>query len=134
MSLMSRAVPDPPIAPIDLHDPALYSNRELSWLKFNQRVLDQALGDRHPLLERVKFLAIVSSNLDEFFMVRVATLLRKRRGGLEQVSSNGMTVSDQLSVIRQRAGAMMRDQAACWNATLRPALAAQGLRILEPHE
>jgi len=134
MSLMSRAVPDPPIAPIDLHDPALYSNRELSWLEFNQRVLDQALGDRHPLLERVKFLAIVSSNLDEFFMVRVATLLRKRRAGLEQVSIDGMTVSEQLSVIRQRAGAMMRDQAVCWNATLRPALAEQGVRILEPDE
>jgi polyphosphate kinase len=61
-----------------LHDPSLYTNRELSWLEFNQRVLDQATADHHPLLERVKFLAIVGSNLDEFFMVRVATL-RKRR-------------------------------------------------------
>ena len=62
---------------VDLHDPSLYINRELSWLEFNQRVLDQAIGDHHPLLERVKFLAIVGSNLDEFFMVRVATLLQE---------------------------------------------------------
>ena len=72
--------------PLPLDDPSLYKNRELSWLEFNQRVLDQALDDYHPLLERVKFLAIVSSNLDEFFMVRVATLLKKQRAGVEQMS------------------------------------------------
>jgi polyphosphate kinase len=63
-------------APLDLNDPGLYVNRELSWLDFNQRVLDQALDDTHPLLERVKFLAIVSSNLDEFFITsRTAAIL-----------------------------------------------------------
>ena len=76
-----------------LDDPSLYKNRELSWLEFNQRVLDQALDDHHPLLERVKFLAIVSSNLDEFFMVRVATLLKKQRAGIEQKSIDGKTVA-----------------------------------------
>ena len=97
MSRMNRSGVSPSIAPTDLHDPSLYGNRELSWLEFNQRVLDQALDDYHPLLERVKFLAIVAANLDEFFMVRVATLLKKRRAGLEQVSVDGMTVSEQLA-------------------------------------
>ena len=82
----------------------------------------------------MKFLAIVSANLDEFFMVRVATLLKKRRAGLEQVSVDGMTVSEQLAAIRKRAALMMRDQAACWNNNLRPALAEHGIRILEPDE
>jgi polyphosphate kinase len=86
-----------------LHDPSLYTNRELSWLEFNQRVLDQAIADHHPLLERIKFLAIVGSNLDEFFMVRVATLRKRQRAGLEQVSPDGLTVSQQLAAIRDRA-------------------------------
>ncbi len=128
----SRALPAS--AQINLHDPRLYINRELSWLEFNQRVLDQALGDTHPLLERVKFFAIVSSNLDEFFMVRVAALLRKLRAGLDEESLDGMTVSEQVRRIRARAAAMRRDQAACWNDQLRPALAVQGIRILEPDE
>jgi len=131
---MTRSVTRPAVAPTDLHNASLYSNRELSWLEFNQRVLDQALDDYHPLLERVKFLAIVAANLDEFFMVRVATLLKKRRAGLEQVSVDGMTVSGLLVAIRQRAAVMMRDQAACWNDRLRPELAQHGIKILEPDE
>jgi polyphosphate kinase len=114
-----------------LHDPSLYTNRELSWLEFNQRVLDQAMSDAHPLLERVKFLGIVASNLDEFFMVRVATLRKRQRAGLEQVSPDGMTVSEQLAAIRTRALQMMRDQAACWQDRLRPALADAGVTFLE---
>ena len=114
-----------------LHDPSLYTNRELSWLEFNQRVLDQALAEHHPLLERVKFLAIVGSNLDEFFMVRVATLRKRQRAGLEQVSPDGLTVSEQLKAIRERATRMMRDQAACWQDRLRPALADAGVTFLE---
>jgi polyphosphate kinase len=76
-------------AQVDLRDPVHYINRELSWLEFNQRVLDQATSDYHPLLERVKFLAIVGSNLDEFYMVRVATLLKKQRAGAEDLSADG---------------------------------------------
>src|SRR5262245_66355250 len=79
-----------------LHDPALYTNRELSWLEFNQRVLDQAESTYHPLIERLKFLAIVGSNLDEFFMVRVAALMKRQRAGLEQVSPDGLSVPSQL--------------------------------------
>jgi polyphosphate kinase len=119
---------------IALHDPSLYTNRELSWLEFNQRVLDQAVAEYDPLLERVKFLAIVGSNLDEFFMVRVATLLKRQRAGLEQVSPDGLTVSEQLDAIRKRAATMLRDQAECWAGRLRPALAAEGIRFIEIEE
>jgi polyphosphate kinase len=126
-STLSLAVGRPPA----LHDPTLYTNRELSWLEFNQRVLDQAMTAHHPLLERVKFLSIVGSNLDEFFMVRVASLRKRQRAGLEHVSPDGLTVSDQLTAIRERAGQMMRDQAACWQEQLRPALAAAGITFLE---
>jgi polyphosphate kinase len=114
-----------------LHDPSLYTNRELSWLEFNQRVLDQAIDDRHPLLERLKFLAIVGSNLDEFFMVRVATLRKRQRANLEQVSPDGLTVSQQLASIRERATVMLKHQAECWQQRLRPALAEAGVHFLE---
>src|SRR5688572_6440967 len=77
--------------PHDLSSPALYINRELSWLSFNERVLSQAQDVSHPLLERVKFLAITGTNLDEFFMVRVATILKKFRAGIEDVSIDGQT-------------------------------------------
>jgi polyphosphate kinase len=112
----------------------LYLNRELSWLDFNQRVLDQALDDRHPLLERVKFLAIVGSNLDEFFMVRMATLLKRRRAGLETRSDDGLTVTEQLTAVRSRVGEMLKQQASCWEERLRPELAEHGVRFFEPDE
>ena len=89
--------------PNDLRSPALYINRELSWLAFNERVLAQAQDASHPLLERVKFLAIAGTNLDEFFMVRVATLLKKFRAGIEDVSIDGQTTDQQLATIRSRA-------------------------------
>jgi polyphosphate kinase len=127
----------PPVPHVDaqrarLDGSDLYMNRELSWLEFNQRVLDQALDETHPLLERVKFLSIVGSNLDEFFMVRVATLLRTHRTGRGYISPDGLTNAQQLGAIRARTKSMMNDQAACWNERLRPALAAQGIRFLEP--
>ncbi len=118
--------------PIDLASPRLYINRELSWLEFNQRVLAQALDPRHPLLERVKFLSIVATNLDEFFMVRVATLLRKFRNNVEDVSPDGLDTVQQLAAIRRRAGSMMDDMAACWAAVLRPLLDDEDIRFLEP--
>ncbi len=117
--------------PAVLDHPALYINRELSWLEFNQRVLDQALGTAHPLLERVKFLAIVATNLDEFFMVRVATLLKKYRAGIEDVSPDGLNTEQQLLATRARAYRMMDDLTQCWREQLRPALAEEGVRFLE---
>ena len=115
----------------DLTDPRFYINRELSWLEFNQRVLLQALDPAHPLLERVKFLSIVATNLDEFFMVRVATLLRKFRADSIDVSPDGLDTEQQLAAIRQRASRIMREMSRCWTAVLRPALAKHGIVFLE---
>ena len=113
---------------------AKYLNRELSWLEFNQRVLDEARNSEVPLLERLKFLAITGSNLDEFFMVRV--------GGLQQLSSrrsakpdpSGMTADEQLAAITQRTRQMNADQYACFAAELEPGLAAAGIRRLATGE
>ena len=118
--------------PNDLSTPALYINRELSWLAFNERVLAQAQDAAHPLLERVKFLAITGVNLDEFFMVRVATILKKFRAGIEEVSIDGLTTELELAAIRHRAVAQIEAQTACWSASLRPLLAAEGIQFLEP--
>src|SRR6476660_950515 len=120
--------------PNDLSSPALYINRELSWLAFNERVLAQAQDPSHPLLERVKFLAITGTNLDEFFMVRVATILKKFRAGIEETSFDGLSTEDELGVIRSRALAQMDEQAACWSKDLRPLLAADGICFLEPSD
>jgi polyphosphate kinase len=88
-------------APVDLEDPRLYINRELSWLQFNERVLEEALDTRYPLLERVKFLAIFGNNLDEFFMIRVSGLRRQVTGGVLETPPDGMSPSEQLADIRQ---------------------------------
>src|SRR5262245_42794511 len=86
-------------ASVDLDAPSLYLNSEISWLQFNWRVLEEALDERHPLLERVKFLAIFAKNLDEFFMIRVSGLLRQVTGGVLEVPPDGMTPSEQLAAI-----------------------------------
>jgi polyphosphate kinase len=86
----------------DLHDPALYINRELSLLEFNQRVLDEAFDTSNPILERAKFLAIYSSNMDEFFMVRVAGLMQQVAAGIAEVTPDGLTPAEQLVAIRKR--------------------------------
>ncbi len=128
-------VVEPPVVvppPVDLTDPSLYINRELSWLAFNQRVLDQANDLAHPLLERVKFLAIVADNLDEFYMVRVATLLKKFRAGVDGTSPDGLNTEQQLHAIRQRAAQMLDDVATCWQELLRPLLESEAIRFLEP--
>jgi polyphosphate kinase len=130
-----RALPPPSqqIDPADLKNPALYINRELSWLEFNERVLAQALDSSHPLLERIKFLAIVATNLDEFFMIRVSTTLKKLKEGIEDVAPDGYNTEQQLYAMRERARKMLEDQAACWLG-LRPLLAAEGIHFLETDE
>ena len=123
--------PPPDLDPGDLKNPALYVNRELSWLEFNQRVLAQAQDASNPLLERVKFLSIVATNLDEFFMIRVSTMLKNLREGIEVVAPDGYGTEQQLEAMRARALRMLQDQAACWDE-LRPLLAAERIVMLEP--
>jgi polyphosphate kinase len=119
------------LTPAALDAPGLYINRELSWLAFNTRVLAQATDGRHPLLERVKFLAIVGSNLDEFFMIRVAALQKQLRTHRESVSPDGRTTQQQLAVVREQALAMLKRQGEVWERQLRPELAAHGIAFLD---
>jgi len=111
--------------------PAHFINRELSWLEFNHRVLEEALDSKNPLLERVKFFCIVSSNLDEFFEVRVAGLKQQIESEAVERTMDGLTSSETLREIVKRVRRMVEQQYACWREELRPALARNGIRILE---
>ena len=106
-------------------------NRELSWLEFNRRVLEEAQDPSVPLLERVKFLAIVSSNLDEFFMVRVAELRRRVRAGDDDPGPDGLTPSEALEAVATRARELSSEQHRCFLDQLEPLLAAEGIRLLD---
>src|SRR3990170_2673494 len=111
--------------------PEHFINRELSWLEFNARVLEEAQNETNPLLERVKFLAIFASNLEEFFMVRVAGL-REQAFGAElpqDQPADGLAPLTQLQRIAQRAEQLVGQQYACWNESILPALAEAGIRI-----
>jgi polyphosphate kinase len=124
----------PPQSAIDLKDPSLYFNRELSWLEFNRRVLDEAQDPRHPLLERVKFLAIFSSNLDEFFMIRVSGLKDQIAAGVTAAPPDGVTPAEGLAAIRARTLPMLREQRECYYNEIIPALAAADIHILHYHQ
>ena len=114
----------------DFNDPKLFINRELSWLEFNQRVLLEGLNETLPLLERLKFLAIVSSNLDEFFMIRVAGLRQQREAGLRRRDLSGLTPNQQLSQISKRAHEMVLAQSRGIGEVVEK-LAEKGLHIHE---
>jgi polyphosphate kinase len=114
----------------DSTDRGLFINRELSWLAFNERVLAEAKSSALPLHERIKFLAIVSGNLDEFFMVRVAGLRQQRDGGIAELSADGLTPSEQLVAIAERAHQMVADVYRVWEREIQPMLAASGLALL----
>jgi polyphosphate kinase len=109
--------------------PPLYLNRELSWLAFNARVLHEAADPRVPLLERLKFLAIFGSNLDEFFMVRVAGLRRQIASGTLHHTPDGLTAVEQLAAIRERVALLLEDQRRCLGVLLRE-LAPHGVRLV----
>ena len=107
-----------------------YINRELSWLDFNERVLEEALDERQPLLERVKFLSIFSSNLDEFFMIRVSGLRSQLEAGILKAPPDGMTPGEQLAEIRERLRPMLKTVTTCWQEDLLPKLARAGINVL----
>jgi polyphosphate kinase len=119
-----------PRLPVDLDHPQWYLNRELSQLEFFQRVLEEAKAESIPLLERVKFLAIVGSNLDEFFMVRVAGLKQQIAAGVVEPSIDGLTPAEQLAAIRKAVSRLLTEARTCYQDDLLPTLAEAGIHIL----
>ena len=119
---------------MNLNDPVLYINRELSWLDFNDRVLEEAFDKDNPVLERLKFLAITSSNLDEFFMIRVAGLKEQEEAGYLGRDPSGLTASDQLRMISQKVHKMVDRQYNCLNRSLIPALRKNKIFFLKMND
>jgi polyphosphate kinase len=134
---MAELAIDPPLPELTIVAPPApvserYINRELSWLAFNERVLEEASNPAHPLLERVRFLSISDSNLDEFYMVRVAGLKELAAGGVPVKSADGLTPEQQLTAIEEVADGLVQRQQRCW-ADLQKRLRAEGISILD-HE
>ena len=112
----------------------MFFNRELSWLEFNQRVLEEAKDPDNPMLERLKFLSITASNLDEFFMVRVGGLHMARKAGRRKKDPSGLTPLAQLKEIRRRSKQMFEEMHRCFNEVVSPSLNAGGIRHLPVDE
>ena len=119
---------------IDFENPKYYENRELSWIKFDQRVLSEAKDKTIPLLERAKFISITSSNLDEFFMVRVASLKDMVHAGYKKKDIAGMTATEQLSAINQQTRRLVTDQYNTYMRSLIPLLKKESICIMDSHE
>src|SRR5437763_1368123 len=131
MNEMTAAIATRP--PVDLANPARFINRELSWLSFNMRVLEEARNPRHPLLERLRFLSISGSNLDEFFMVRVAGLVGQMKAKVSEPSDDGLTPAEQLDRIRKLAQELMTEQDTRW-IQLSSELAENGIVTVVPSD
>jgi len=121
------------MARISLDNPQYYINRDTSWLAFNQRVLEEAEDPGNPLLERLKFLAISASNLDEFFEIRLAAMLQQIEDGYNEAGPDGLTLTDRRDVLAKLAHKFVDEQYECWNE-LRPEMAEKGIRVLGLHE
>ncbi len=119
---------------ISLDDPKYFLNRDISWLAFNRRVLEEADDEGNPLLERLKFLSISASNLDEFFEVRIAAMTQQIEDGYNEAGADGLTLTEKRDILSKQTHDFVEDQYDCWNSRLRPALAQKGIRVLGLHE
>ena len=117
-----------------LDNPAYYINREASWLAFNWRVLEEAEDQQNPLLERLKFLSITASNLDEFFEVRVAGLLQQLEDGFNEVGPEGLSLLQERDLMNRETHEFVDEQYRCWIDQLRPTMSEHGIRVLALHE
>src|SRR5579871_6377416 len=129
-SLLRKA--PPPAVAID--DPSLYISRELSWVEFNDRVLEEALDLHNPLLERLKFVAIYGTNLDEFFMIRVAAIKQQIEAQVVRRSDDGRTPTEHLAAISERLRESLPKQMRLLNDELLPALEREGVRLMRVAE